>query len=378
MVAKPLTIVQMLPDLVTGGVEKVTLEIAEFMVQKGHSSIVISNGGLMVEELLQKGSEHICLPIGSKSPKSLLCIPALRKILIKEKVDILQLSSRVPAWVGLMAAKSISPKKRPGIVTTFHGFYSVNAYSAVMTKGDKVIAVSKPIKQHIKEKYRVPGKHVITINQGFDKEQFDPSLVKKDRVSALIKKWNLEKKERPFIILPGRFSPLKGHKLFLSALEKIKGLSWTAIFVGNENENLKYTEMLKQEASQKGLGQRVVFAGLCKDMPAAFKLCDLTVSASVYPESFGKIAVESQAMETPVIATAIGGSLETIIPGRTGWLFSPTDLDEFAAVLTEAVLNQEKRKYMGKKARKWVENNFTTELMCQKTLKVYRELLCNL
>ncbi len=375
MVARALTIVQMLPELITGGVERGTLEIGASLVRKGHRSIVVSNGGPMVDELVKNGSKHITLPVGSKTPISIFCIPRLRKLFVEEKVDILHLRSRVPAWVGLLAAKTINKKIQPRIVTTFHGFYSINPYSAIMTKGERVIAVSKPIKNHIREKYGVFGDHVKTINRGFDATRFDPGLVNPRQVAILKKKWGLVNKKAPFMMLPGRFTELKGHILFLSALEKIKHLSWTAIFVGDENEKPEYAALLKKETLKRGLSGRVVFAGHCNDMPAAFMVSDITVSASIHPESFGRVAVESQAMGIPVVATALGGSLETIIPKKTGWLFPHTDIDAFAKVLSEAVVDQKKRQSMGQQAKVWVGKNFTTELMCEETLLLYEKLV---
>jgi len=364
MVARPLTIVQMLPELITGGVERGTLEIGAFLVKKGHRSIVVSKGGPMVQALVKKGSEHITLPVGEKNPRALLCIPRLRQLFVKEKVDILHLRSRVPAWVGLLAARSIHYTARPRIVTTFHGFYSVNPYSAVMTKGERVIAVSQLILDHISDQYGVCGDHVKVIHRGFDATCFDPLLVDKHQVADLRVKWGIDTTKGPVLMLPGRFTELKGHRLFLSALEKIKHLSWTAVLVGDEREKPDYAAQLKKETKQKGLGDRVVFAGHCH-----------TISASIHPESFGRVGVESQAMGVPVVATAHGGSLETIIPGETGWLFFPSDVDGFARALAEAVHDETKRKAMGDRARTWVANHFTTALMCKKTLLLYEDLM---
>lgn len=375
MVAGTLTIVQMLPELITGGVERGTLETGAFFAGKGHRSIVVSNGGPMVEALEKNGSEHITLPVGEKNPRALFCIPRLRQLFIKEKVDILHLRSRMPAWVGLLAARSIPAATRPRIVTTFHGFYSVNRYSAVMTKGERIIAVSKLIQDHICQQYGVCGNHVKVIHRGFDASCFDPLLVDKKKVSDLRTKWGIDGQKGPVLMLPGRFTELKGHRLFLSALEKIKHLSWTAVFVGDMNEKTEYAARLQKETVEKGLKDRVVFAGHCNDMAAAFMICDVTISASIHPESFGRIGVESQAMGVPVVATAHGGSLETIVPEKTGWLFSPADIDGFANVLAESVSDEKKRKEMGSRAKEWVAEHFTTDLMCTKTLRLYEELL---
>ncbi len=375
MVARPLTIVQMLPDLITGGVERGTLEIGDFLSRSGHRSIVISNGGPMVEQLLQNGSEHISMPIGKKSPLTLLTVLQLRKIFIEQNIDIVHLRSRVPAWAGYLAVKTISQKKRPKIITTFHGFYSINAYSAIMTKGEKVIAVSNTIKDHIKEKYNVSEEKIITISRGFDASIFDPDHVSENAVLNLKEKWGLTDKASPFLMLPGRFTRIKGHSFFFSALEKIKDLSWTAVIVGDENEKPEYAAELKKEVRQRGLTGRVLFAGHCSDMPAAFKLCDITVSASIYPESFGRVAVESQAMGVPVVATDLGGSKETIVNGKTGWLIPINDSDAFAAALKSAVTDGQRCYRMGRRAKEWVNERFTTQLMCEKTIEIYKDLI---
>jgi glycosyltransferase involved in cell wall biosynthesis len=375
MVAKPLTIVQMLPDLISGGVERGTLEIGEFLVKKGHRSIVVSNGGPMVETLVQNGSEHITLPVGYKNPISLLCVPKLRRLFIEEKVDILHLRSRVPAWIGMLAAKTIFQHEHPRILTTFHGFYSVNKYSAIMTKGERVIAISRFIKGHIKEKYGVEGDNISLVFRGFDSSRFNPSRVNEQHMSDLKKQWGLTDRLKPYIILPARFTEWKGHLLFFSALEKLQHLDWTAILVGDENEKPSYVKMLKKEAEAKGIMDRIVFAGHCRDMPAAYQLCDIAVSSSIEPEAFGRVAVEAQAMGLPIIATAHGGSLETVIHNETGWLFSHTDANAFANTLIEAISDEKKRRSIGCRARAWVHEHFTTELMCEKTLNIYKEMV---
>jgi len=372
---RPLTIVQLLPDLISGGVERGTLEIGAFLADQGHRSIVISNGGPMVVSLLDNGSEHIKMPIGQKSPMTLMCIPKLRQVFISENVDIIHLRSRVPAWAGLIAAKSISEKNRPKIITTFHGFYSINKYSAVMTKGELVIAVSNPIKDHIQTVYKIPESKIQLINRGVDTIQFGPGLVSVERENKLKKEWGLDHKTGPFIILPGRFTRLKGHSLLIEALEKIKQLSWTTIFIGDENENPRYAQFLKQAVKKSGLEQKIIFAGHVNDMPAAYKISDLTISASIYPESFGRVAIESQAMGVPVIATALGGSLETIRDKITGWLCPCKDVDLFSKALTEAISNPEIRKKYGRQGQKWVLENFTTQQMCEQTVSVYHRLM---
>jgi glycosyltransferase involved in cell wall biosynthesis len=377
MVARPLTIVQLLPELVTGGVERGTLEVGAYLAKKGHRSIVISNGGPMVAQLLKEGSEHIELPVHKKSPFTVGCIPRLKKIFASQNVDIVHLRSRVPAWAGWLAVKMMNEQFRPRVITTFHGFYSINRYSAIMTKGDVVIAVSNVIRQHIKEQYGVPEKRIRLINRGFDAAQFNPDQISDKRMGELKQRWGIDQAKGPVLILPGRFTKLKGHTHFLNALEKIKDLAWTAVLIGDEKENISYFQHLKSEVLQKKLSERVVFAGLCNDMPAAFSLADLTVSASTYPESFGRVAVESQAMGIPVIASALGGSLETVKHEETGWLYPADDVVALARVLELAIQNQTMREKYGAQGQRWVNDQFTVEKMCSQTLEVYQELVFN-
>lgn len=377
MVSRPITIVQILPELITGGVEKTVLELGEYFAQQGHRSIVVSNGGPMVAELTQKGSAHIQMPAGHKNPIAFSCIPKLRRLLLEKEVDIFHMHSRVPAWIGFITAKTIPLRIRPKLITTFHGFYSINAYSAIMTKGEKVIAVSDIIKNHIETTYNVPENVVKTIHCGYDAAVYNTEMVSKTRILKLKQRWKIKNKKRPFLMLPGRFTQLKGHEFFIKALERIKHLPWTAILVGDENEKPEYVELLKKQVVETKLKDRIVFAGHCNDMPAAYAISDITISASIYPESFGKVAVESQAMGVPVIATALGGSKETIVHGKTGWLFPHTDVNAFADTLAYALSHKDQCRGMGPKAELWVREQFTTHKMCEKTMALYREL-CSL
>ncbi len=377
MVARSLTIVQMLPELITGGVERGTLEIGAYLVKNGHRSIVVSAGGPMVKDLEENGSEHVTLPVGSKNPLSLMCIPKLRKLFIEQKVDIIHLRSRMPAWIGFLAAKTIPIKKRPGIVTTFHGFYSINRYSAIMTKGDRVIAISNFIKDHIKDKYSVSGDHVKLIFRGFDSSRFHPDKVSQEQMDVLKQKWGIAKSNKPIIIFPARFTEWKGHLMLLNALERIKHLQWTAIFVGDVNEKSVYASQLEVKAIKMGISDKIVFTGLCNDMPTALKLSDIAVSASLEPEAFGRVAVEAQAMRLPVIATAHGGSLETVKDLKTGWLCEPGNVTEMGNALKKAITNTTKRSNMGNEAIRWVTGNFNSKIMCLKTVELYKELSSN-
>ena len=376
MVAGPITVVQMLPGLEGGGVERGTLEMAAYLVQKGHRSIVISEGGRLVDQLISEGSTHLRWRAGAKNPVSLAYLIPLRRLLVREKVDILHLRSRMPAWIGYMAWKSLPAECRPRLVSTFHGFYSVNVYSAVMTRGERIIAISKAVEAHIKAAYGVCQDRIQVIYRGVDANRFDPGAVSSERLASLRRKWTVPEADGPVVMLPGRITRLKGHDVFVNGLARIRDLPWQGICVGDTRENPGYAKELTHLISRLGLEERIRFVGYCGDMPAAMMLADVVVSATYgTPEAFGRIAVEAQAMGKPVIASAQGGSLETVLPGKTGWLVAPGDEDSMAGALGRAVSDAPQRAEFGENGRKWVGGRFDLRRMCRETLDLYRQLL---
>jgi len=376
MVAESITVVQMLPDLEGGGVERGTLELARYLCRQGHRSIVVSAGGRMVSQLEKEGSRHVALKVGVKHPACLKTFFPLRRLLQEEPVDILHVRSRLPAWIGYLVWRSLPEKTRPRLVTTFHGFYSVNSYSAVMTKGERVIAISKSVADHIQRHYKVPDERVVLIYRGVDESYFSPDAVCGDRIQTLRQRWDLADYSGPIIMLPGRISPWKGHDVFFRSLSIIRKAPWMALCVGDESENSHLSLRLRQMIQDLGLAKRIQLVGHCSDMPAALMLADVVVSASSSePEAFGRIAVEAQAMGRPVIASAHGGSLETVLDRKTGWLVTPNNELLLADALTEAILNKDKRDRFGREGRKRVREHFTVEKMCRSTLDLYQNLL---
>lgn len=367
----------MLPSLDSGGVERGTLELGRYLAKNGHRSLVISAGGRLVHQLEEEGSSHFRWPVGEKSPRCLQYLVPLRRFLLQEEVDILHLRSRLPAWIGYLAWKSLPAGKRPHLVTTFHGFYSVNLYSGVMAKGEKVIAVSRAIADHIREHYGVGDDRLELVYRGVDAAQFSPRAVSERRVEALRTKWHLPAgTDIPLILLPARLTSLKGHDVFFRALAMLQESNWSAICVGDTAENPSHTTRLQNMLNQAGLTQKVRLVGHCSDMPAAMLLADVVVSAtSTEPEAFGRTAVEAQAMGRPVIASRHGGSLETVVDRRTGWLVTPADPGSMADALDEAIRHKETRRMYGEKGRQWVLDNFTLAEMLEKTIKIYQKLL---
>lgn len=372
---RKLTVMQLLPELNSGGVERGTLEMGRHLVDNGHKSIVVSGGGRLVEQLEKEGSFHIQKTIGSKSPLALCYIWPLRQVMKKNRVDIVHLRSRMPAWIGYLALKSLRKKDRPVLVTSFHGFYSVNRYSAIMTKGDGVIAVSRSIQQHIAEKYN-RRRNVRLIVRGVDIASFAPGKVDPKRIEALGCAWGIDS-TKPLVMLPGRLTRWKGQGVFLNSLLLVKNSSYQAVLVGDIDDNPGFTKELQSFLVKNNLADRVRLVGHCHDMPAALLLADIVLStSSSEPEAFGRTTIEAMAMGKPVIATAHGGSLETVVPGKTGWLVKPNDAKELAVAIEEAlVMDKKQLKIFGENGRLHVTTNFSSQAMCERTLAYYYELL---
>lgn len=376
MVARTINVVQMLPDLNEGGVEQGTLEIGRALNRSGHSSVVISRGGRLVSQLEADGSTHITMPyIGEKSPRCLLHIRALRKLFINSRIDILHLRSRLPAWVAYAAWKSLPKHYRPHLVTTFHGFYSVNGYSAIMAKGEKVIAVSKIMADHIHSVYHVPQNRITVIYRGVDPQSLDPQRISDERIHHLQHLWGVQDTPDPVLLIPARITRLKGHDLLLRALGRLSHLKWCLICAGDYEPDSDYFQQLSKLSKELNIASQVKFVGHCSDMPAAIRMADLVISASSKPESFGRTMIEAQVLERAVIAPAHGGSLETLTPNMTGWHFAPNDAESLARVLKDALENKIMTEQFGRQGRQRVLERFTLSRMCDATIDLYKALL---
>ncbi len=376
MVAGKLTVVQILPELDEGGVEGETFDLALYLAAHGHRSIVISGGGRLVARLEQAGCEHIQWPsIGEKSLRCLPYIPKLRALLLAEQVDVLHLRSRLPAWVGYLAWKLLVKSQRPALITTFHGFHSINSYSAIMAKGERVIAVSAVIRQHIIDNYVIDAEKISVIYGGVD-AAFTPQAVAVDRVQRLRARWLSGHTGKPVIILPGRFTQLKGQDILIDSLALIKDREFVCLLLGDTEEHPNFTKKLRERIHAYGLDEKILLPGHCSDMPAALLLADVVVSAtSTKPEAFGKVAIEAMAMGKPVVATAHGGSLETIVSGKTGWLVPPLDAQAMAAAISLVLADSPRAAEMGRQGQLRVGAQFTAEIMGQKNLALYYDVV---
>ena len=372
------TILQVLPAMgAGGGVERGTVEIAGAIAARGGRALVASNGGASVHELKRVKAEHIEMPVHSKNPFVMYAnIRRLEKLIRDEGVDIVHARSRAPAWSACFAAK------RAGVpfVTTFHGTYSAgNAlkrkYNSVMAKGERVIAISKFIGGHLHQIYGAPAAKIRIIHRGVNLERFEPAKVSAERVTVLASDWRLED-GFPVVMLPGRLTRWKGQVMFIEAIAKMARRDLRCLLVGGDQGRTEYRRELENLVNSRGLGEIVRIVDHCDDMPAAYMLTDVVVSASTDPEAFGRILVEAQAMGRPVVASDHGGARETVIEGETGWLFPPGDVEALAATLGKVLgMRRETHSALAEKAIANVVRNFSKQGMCDKTLDVYREVL---
>ncbi|MDB5370871.1 MAG: glycosyl transferase [Roseomonas sp.] len=369
-------VLQVLPALRTGGVERGTVEIAAALAEAGFRPFVASAGGAMVAELEAAGARHVTLPLDRKSPAALLAgAKALAEIVRAENIRIIHARSRFPAWAGLMAARHTGAR----FVTTYHGAYNEGfpgkrLYNSVMARGERVIAVSQFIASLILERHGIDATRIRVIPRGVEVARFDPAAVAVERVEALRAAWGVPA-GRPVLILPGRVTRWKGQWVLLQALACLPAPRPFAILVGDEGRGAFAAELRAQVAAL-GLQGDVALVGHCGDLPAAFLLADLALHCSTDAEAFGRTIIEAQAMELPVIASDLGAPRETVLEGETGWRVPPGDPQALAAAIARALaLPAADRARIGVQARATVLEHYTTRAMQQATLSVYRELL---
>jgi len=316
MAERKLTVVQLVPTLETGGVERGTLEVANALVSHGHRSIVISGGGKLVDALTVAGSEHVSWPVGRKSLTTLIFVRKLRRFLEQEGVDILHARSRVPAWIAWLAWRGMDPATRPRFVTTVHGLYSVNAYSRIMTRGERVIAVSDTARCYILKHYpATDSDRIVTIYRGVDPQAFprgfrpEPSWLE-----AWYKQYPLLR-ERKVLTLPGRLTRLKGHEDFIGLMAALvaRGLPVHGLLVGHLDPGReRYTAELRQMIRDKGLEDRITLTGHRSDIREIYSVSDVVLSLSRKPESFGRTVLETLCLGVPVIGYDHGGVGEVL------------------------------------------------------------------
>lgn len=370
--SRPLTILQLLPELNVGGVEQGVMDSARGYVARGHTSIVISNGGRLVERLVREGSVHHALPVHKKRIGSALAlIPKVARIIRASHVDVVHARSRVPAWIGHYAARRADVP----FVTTVHGFYSPHFFSRIMVRGDRVIAVSRAAAEYAKASLNADPARIRVIHRGTDPTPFDLNWPP-DRIAAGRKALGLNP-EAPVVAIIGRITRLKGHPVFLDGIAALRERvpDVTALVVGAPPPGKPYDTELRAQAERLGIADRVVFAGARSDVPDLLQLCDVLVSCSTRPESFGRTLIEAMAAGRPVVATAHGGALDIVEEGVTGHLVQPERPDLLAEVLAKVLSAPDRGRGMGVAGQARVAEHFTVDRMVSHTIAVYRELV---
>lgn len=375
---RPPRILQVLPELVTGGVERGATDVAGAIAQAGWMSMMVSAGGPMVRFAERAGARHVQMPVDSKNPFTMHTnMIALSQLIEREDVDLVHARSRAPAWSAYFAAR------RTGriFVTTYHGTYSgwrnplKRRYNEVMAKGERVIAISHFIAGHLKEVYGIEAPRVVTIPRGIDMRIFDPTSVSAERMIKLAQNWRIPD-GAPVVMLPGRLTRWKGQTVLIEAIARLGIKDLRCLLVGDDQGREGFRNELEALARARGVGANVHVTGPAPDMAAAYMLSDVVVSASTDPEAFGRVSVEGQAMGRPVVATDHGGSRETVLPGETGWLVPPKDPVALAEAIRRALaLGPAEREKLAVISRRHVLAHYTVERMCQATLGVYAELL---
>jgi glycosyltransferase involved in cell wall biosynthesis len=369
-------VLQILPSLVAGGAERGTVELAGALVASGWKSHVASAGGPLERELVRAGAAHFTMPLASKNPFIMRQnATALAALIRRLGIDILHARSRAPAWSAWWAAHATGSH----FVTTFHNAYGAGSalklrYNAIMAKGERVIAISHFVAEHAAIVYGVGPDRLRTIPRGVDLNSFDPARVGASRIADLVRQWRLPD-GAPIVMLPGRLTRWKGGLDLIAAISALGRPDICCVLVGAEQRR-GFREELVSAIKGNGLASLFRIVEDCRDMPAAYMLADVVVSASNEPEGFGRVIVEAQAMGRPVVATDHGGARETIVPGVTGWLVPARNTAALASAIDEALsLGADQRARLTTCAAAQVTAHFTREKMCARTIEVYQELL---
>lgn len=372
-------VLQILPELETGGVETGTIEIASALQEKGIKNFVASQGGRMVYELEKIGVDHLSLPLKSKNyfimkKNAKLLADYIRK----NHINIVHARSRAPAWSAYWAAKETGAH----FVTTFHGTYGLGPwgikkfYNKIMTYGERVIVISNHIKEHILKNYpQTSADKLRLIHRCADIERFSPEAVTQARLIKKIEEYNIVD-DKPVLLLPGRITRWKGQHILIHALHLMKNQNYYCIIAGDSQGRQEYLEYLKKLAHKYKLEGRIGFFGRYTDAPALMMNATVILSTAIEPEAFGRISVEGQAMGKIVVASNIGGTLDTIIDGKTGKLYQYDNPQALADALDWALsLSPEEAKKISQAGIKNVKEHFTKQIMCDKTIEVYREVV---
>ena len=379
-----LKVLQVIPKLGYGGAETGCYDIAHYLPENDCGSFIVTSGGELLKFIDKKKVKIIKLPVHSKNPLIIFInFLALVAIILVKNISIVHARSRAPAWSCLLAAKITGRK----FVTTFHGTYNFNNkikkfYNSVMVRSDLIIAGSNFIFSHIKDnytKYLNAKKKLLVIFRGINVDYFDPTTKLDSDEKKLLKKWQIEK-DKKIILLPGRLTGWKGQEVFIEAINLVNielGYeAFYAVILGSDQGRDLYKKKLIRITEQHRLNNQVKFIDHCNDMALAYKVSDIVISASIEPEAFGRVAVEAQSMEKPIIASDIGGSNETIIDEKTGFLFESNNAKSLSKKILKVLsMDETLLQSIGKEGRKNIIQKFNVEKMCFSTYSEYKKLI---
>ena len=379
-----LKVLQVIPKLGYGGAETGCYDIAHYLPENDCGSFIVTSGGELLKFIDKKKVKIIKLPVHSKNPLIIFInFLALVAIILVKNISIVHARSRAPAWSCLLAAKITGRK----FVTTFHGTYNFNNkikkfYNSVMVRSDLIIAGSNFIFSHIKDnytKYLNAKKKLLVIFRGINVDYFDPTTKLDSDEKKLLKKWQIEK-DKKIILLPGRLTGWKGQEVFIEAINLVNielGYeAFYAVILGSDQGRDLYKKKLIRITEQHRLNNQVKFIDHCNDMALAYKVSDIVISASIEPEAFGRVAVEAQSMEKPIIASDIGGSNETIIDEKTSFLFESNNAKSLSKKILKVLsMDETLLQSIGKEGRKNIIQKFNVEKMCFSTYSEYKRIL---
>lgn len=380
------TVLQIVPDLQSGGAERTTIDIAEALVAAGTRSLVASEGGRLVSELQAKGGVWLPFPASTKNPLSMTFNSVrLARIIRDENVDIVHARSRACAWVAYYAARQTGAR----FVTTFHSIYGGSSaikqrYNSIMAAGDLVIANSLFTARHVAELYPHAAGRIVVIARGQDFRAFSPDAVEPARVERVRAAWGVAPHER-VVLLPARLSLRKGHLVLIEAAKHLvaEGLADVRFIFAGDAHSDAFKGNVEAHIARAGLTNIVRATGYCADMPAAYLAAAVTVAPSTAPEAFGRVAIEAQAMGAPVVVSDLGAAPETVLAPphveeseATGWRVPPGDAPALARAIRAALeLRPSARDSLTARARAHVQRRFSVEQMCRATLEAYENLL---
>ena len=376
------TLLQVVPELETGGAEQTTIDVAHAVVRIGGKALVATRGGRMAARLEADGARLAQMPVQTKNPLVMLGNAArLVDLIRREKVSIVHARSRAPAFSALWAAQVTGTP----FVATYHGVYNAKSqlkrwYNAVMTRGDLVIANSDYTRDHVLAEHHLDPAKIVSIPRGVDLKRFNPSWVTPERIQALRETWRLDVRDRRTkLLLAGRLTRIKGHLLIVEAARRMKAEGrddFLIIFAGDDQGRTEYRHEVENAVAQAELTDQIRIVGHCDDMPAAYQICDIAMLPTTKPESFGRTAVEPQVMGKPVLASDHGGTTETVVSGETGWLVKVDDPDAWAQAMTKAIdMGPPRLAAMGQAAANRARRLYSVDAMCEATLAAYAQVL---